>query len=44
MTVDEFNEENFPEEFENEVLNEHLLTVGDNPKFYSSKELNKLIL
>ena len=44
ITVDEFTEENFPEEFSNGVMNENVFTLGVDPKFYSSKEFNKITL
>ena len=44
ITVDEFTEENFPEEFSNGVMNKNVFTLGVDPKFYSSKEFNKITL
>ena len=44
MSVDDYNEENFPEDFSAEVIDDYLLNDGGNYHLYSSKDLNKLYL
>ena len=41
VSVDEYNKENFPEDFENEVLDQNVASMGT---FYSSKEFGQLSL